>query len=187
MGLRHACGALVVAAVPVVSLLVSGLLLGGCAEKKAVAPPAMGPLALSQERANGAEGAIDTGSLHVSDAIARACGLTRAESAPKFEYDSAAIADGDRELLAAIARCVSEGALRGQTLALIGRTDPRGEDEYNLSLGESRADSVRRYLHDLGVHPDRLQATSRGEIDALGTDEGGWAKDRRVDIELATR
>ena len=54
-----------------------------------------------------------------------------------------------------------------------------------MSLGESRAESVRRYLHDLGVQAERLRATSRGEIDATGTDEGSWARDRRVDIDLA--
>ncbi len=85
----------------------------------------------------------------------------------------------------ALARCLSQGALKGRGLELTGRADPRGEPEYNMSLGESRADSVRRYLHDLGVQAERLRATSRGEIDATGTDESGWAYDRRVDIDLA--
>ena len=54
-----------------------------------------------------------------------------------------------------------------------------------MSLGESRADSVRRYLHDLGVAHERVTASSRGELDAVGTDEAGYALDRRVDIALA--
>jgi peptidoglycan-associated lipoprotein len=104
-----------------------------------------------------------------------------------FDFDSTAIAEQDRSLLTEVARCFSEGPLRGQGLALTGRADPRGEDEYNMALGESRADSVRRYLRDLGVSPQKVQATSRGEIDATGQDEAGWALDRRVDIELASR
>jgi peptidoglycan-associated lipoprotein len=128
-----------------------------------------------------------TGGLHISDAIVRACGLTRAPAPPMFEYDSATLAAEDRVILAQVAKCFSEGALRGQGVALTGRADPRGEEEYNMALGESRADSVRRYLHDMGVAPRYVDATSRGKLDASGKDEEGWAKDRRVDIELASR
>ena len=53
-----------------------------------------------------------------------------------------------------------------------------------MTLGESRASSVHRYMVDLGVGKERMTATSRGEMDATGTDEEGWRKDRRVDIEL---
>jgi peptidoglycan-associated lipoprotein len=171
----------------------------GCAENKAAVPPAVTPLPGTKEpggpndaanagsAANTANAGVETNGLHVSDAIARACGLPRTESAPRFDFDSTTIAPEDRDLLAAIARCVVDGALRGQSLALVGRADPRGEDEYNMSLGESRADTVQRYLHDLGVRPDHVRATSRGKMDAKGTDEASWAVDRRVDIELATR
>ncbi len=121
----------------------------------------------------------------MSDEIARLCGLPQQDSAASFDYDSNAIGDQDRAVLSALARCLSEGALKGRGVALTGRADPRGEPEYNMSLGESRADSVRRYMHDLGVQAERLRATSRGELDANGTDEAGWARDRRVDIDLA--
>lgn len=127
---------------------------------------------------------VISGNLHVDDEIARACGLTQTETKSSFDFDSAQIGDEDRTLLAAVARCLVEGALRGRGVALVGRADPRGEDEYNLSLGEARATAVRRYLKDLGVQEERLRATSRGKIDATGTDEAGWAKDRRVDIQL---
>jgi len=185
MSLRH-CLALV-------SLVVLPPAAAGCADRKASVPPPVtptGPAAVTSTpppAVAAKDAAIDTGGLHVSDAIARACGLPRSDNAPRFDFDSATIAPQDRDLLAAIARCVVDGALRGRTLALIGRADPRGEDEYNMSLGESRADTVQRYLHDLGVGPDHVRATSRGKMDAKGTDEPSWATDRRVDIELATR
>ncbi len=54
-----------------------------------------------------------------------------------------------------------------------------------MTLGESRADTVRRYMQDLGVAREGLRATSRGELDATGTNEDGWAKDRRVDLDVA--
>lgn len=132
--------------------------------------------------------AVFTPGLSVSDAIAAACGLSpRAAGsvAPSFDFDSAALAEDDREVLADVARCLTEGALRDRSVVLIGRADARGEPEYNMILGESRADAVQRYLVVLGVAKQRMRSTSRGEMDAVGIDEDGWARDRRVDLELA--
>jgi peptidoglycan-associated lipoprotein len=178
------------------AVVTAASLAAGCEKKTAIAPPVT-PLPAppaetaaktTAEPVPTADAAVDTGGLHVSDAIARACGLPRSDAAPKFDFDSATIPPQDRDLLAAIARCVMEGALRGRSLSLVGRADMRGEDEYNMSLGESRADTVQRYLHDLGVGRERLVATSRGKMDAKGTDDATMALDRRVDIELlATR
>ena len=176
------------------SVLPLALLLAatGCAAHKAVAPPAQlptsaGPVALTTTTSGTprAESSVETPGLRVSEEIARACALPKQEYAPSFDYDSASIGDQDCAVLSVIAKCLSEGALQGRGLALTGRADPRGEPEYNMSLGESRADSVTRYLHDLGVKADRMRATSRGELDATGTDEGTWAHDRRVNIDLA--
>jgi peptidoglycan-associated lipoprotein len=166
----------------------------GCADKKTIAPAQTpdtlartAPLPTTTSGVAPTPGAagLETPTLHVSDEIARLCNLPKQESTASFDFDSNAIGDQDRVVLAALARCLSDGALKGRGLALTGRADPRGEPEYNMSLGESRADSVRRYLHDMGVQAERLRATSRGEMDAVGTDEAGWAHDRRVDIELA--
>lgn len=141
------------------------------------------------EAANANAPPIQTSGLTVSDAIARACGIPpRADggqAAASFEFDSTALGADDRQMLALVAKCLTDGALRGRGVTLVGRADPRGEAEYNMTLGESRADAVHRYLVDLGVGRDRLRATSRGEIDATGRDEAGWATDRRVDITLA--
>ncbi len=165
--------------------------LAGCAEHKAAVPAAQAPTSLAPvstlPTTSGAprmEATVETPGLRVSEEIAHACALPEQKVAPSFEFDSTAIGDQDRSVLTAIAKCLSEGPLKGRGLSLTGRADPRGEPEYNMSLGESRADSVRRYLHDLGVQAERLRATSRGELDAIGTDESTWAHDRRVDIDL---
>jgi peptidoglycan-associated lipoprotein len=130
-----------------------------------------------------------TDGLSVSDVVARECGLKPREAAnetnPTFDFDSSALAPADRDLLADVAKCMTEGALRGKNVQLVGRTDARGESEYNMGLGDSRSTAVQRYMVDLGVGKDRLHATSRGEMDAVGKDEAGYARDRRVDIELA--
>jgi peptidoglycan-associated lipoprotein len=132
---------------------------------------------------------VDTVGLSVSNEIAKACGIAvHADGkpvAPSFEYDSAALAEEDRVLLAQVAKCLTEGALKGRHVTLIGRADQRGEPEYNMTLGGSRADTVKRYMVDLGVGRDAMLATSRGEMDATGTNEASWAHDRRVDVELA--
>jgi len=126
--------------------------------------------------------------LTVSDAIAKACGIAPRGDAKQmqasFDFDSAALQEEDRTLLAEVAKCLTTGALRGRNVTLIGRADARGEAEYNMTLGESRANSVHRYMVDLGVGRDKMKSTSRGEMDATGTNEEGWRKDRRVDIEL---
>lgn len=129
-----------------------------------------------------------TPNLTLSDAIAQACGIAPRGDAKQtqasFDFDSTALMEDDRQLLAQVAKCLTDGALRGKNVTLVGRADARGEAEYNMTLGESRASSVHRYMVDLGVGKERMTPTSRGEMDATGTDEEGWRKDRRVDIEL---
>jgi peptidoglycan-associated lipoprotein len=181
---------------PLASVL--AILAIGCdANKNGATPPAKTPASLAGTApvqttagtpvpSGATSGAgLETPALHVSNEIAQLCNLPKQEAATNFDFDSDAIGDADRVVLSALARCLSDGALKGRGLSLVGRADARGEPEYNLSLGESRAESVRRYLHDLGVQGERLRATSRGELDATGTDEAGWAYDRRVDISLA--
>jgi peptidoglycan-associated lipoprotein len=128
---------------------------------------------------------VASGTLVVSGEIARACGLkAEATSTANFAFDSVHIADDDKQLLAQVAKCLVEGALRGRNLMLVGRADARGEQEYNMSLGGLRSHAVQQYLHALGVEDERLRTTSRGELDADGADEPGYARDRRVDIRL---
>ncbi|MEA2753362.1 MAG: peptidoglycan-associated lipoprotein [Myxococcales bacterium] len=150
-----------------------------------------GPLPDKDGRTTSPGPTVDTVGLSVSNAIAKACGIGgsgRADGqpvAPSFEYDSAALAEEDRVLLGQVAKCLTEGALKGRNVNLVGRADPRGEPEYNMTLGGSRADTVKRYMVDLGVGREHMLGTSRGEMDATGTNEPGWAHDRRVDVELA--
>lgn len=115
--------------------------------------------------------------------IANACGI----QPPKafFEYDSAGVQQADQETLTAVAQCLSSGPLKGQALKVVGHADPRGLDEYNQQLGKSRADSVAEYLTTKGIERAKVNVDSRGEQMATGTDERGWAYDRRVDIRLA--
>lgn len=66
---------------------------------------------------------------------------------------------------------------------LVGHADPRGTEEYNMALSEKRAMSVRDRLVRLGLQAGQINTVGKGELDATGTDEESWSKDRRVDFE----
>ena len=69
-------------------------------------------------------------------------------------------------------------------LVVQGNTDERGGSEYNLALGQKRAEAVRRSLAVLGVPDDRVEATSFGKEKPRATchDESCWSQNRRVDF-----
>lgn len=120
--------------------------------------------------------------IHIDDAILAACGI----EAPKafFAFDSANVQGQDTTTLEKVATCFASGPLKGRSLKLIGHADPRGETEYNFVLGNSRADAVGGFLRSKGVDKAKIATTSRGELDATGTDESTWSRDRRVDVML---
>jgi peptidoglycan-associated lipoprotein len=122
----------------------------------------------------------------VADDLTHACNIRFGDvgEAPKFDFASTELFPEDRKVLEQVARCVTLGPLKGHALRLVGRADPRGEVEYNMTLGDHRADAVRRYLTRLGVDDKRVTETSRGKLDATGTDEASWRRDRRVDVLL---
>jgi peptidoglycan-associated lipoprotein len=127
------------------------------------------------------EGESDKGPVVVDPRIVEMCNLPE----PKFEFDSSAVGGQAKEVLDLLAECFINGKGKGHNLKLVGHADPRGETEYNLGLGQRRAGAVSQYLKKKGLGDDRMTSMSRGELDATGSDEEGWARDRRVDILLA--
>ena len=116
-----------------------------------------------------------------------ACAITTIESAkeaPEFSFDQSAILPEDRDVLAQVATCLTTGPLKGRSVKLVGRADPRGTQEYNMALGERRSNAALTYLTGLGVPTAQLSETSRGALDATGSDEAAWRMDRRVDIDI---
>ena len=133
--------------------------------------------------------ATTTPNVSVADDLVKQCELRfdNREQAPKFDLDRAELLPEDRSVLEQIAQCVTRGPLKGRAVELTGHADPRGTDEYNLGLGARRAETVGTYLQRLGVPATQITRTTRGELDAAGTDEQTWRTDRRVDLKLATR
>ncbi len=123
----------------------------GCADKNAVKPP-VEPKTVPTTTTTGAKklGGEDQSYKPVSytDDLKRACGLQvgYVDKAPKFDFEKADLTPADRDVLQQIAICITTGPLKGRVLSLVGRADPRGETEYNMGLGEHRADAVQRFL-----------------------------------------
>jgi len=122
--------------------------------------------------------------IHIDDAIRKACGID--DSNAYFGFDSANVTSDAAKPLDQVATCFISGPLKGKKMQLVGHADPRGDSDYNFALAQSRADSVGKYLSVKGVGKDQISSTSRGALDATGTDEPSWSKDRRVDILLAS-
>src|SRR5688572_5353409 len=102
-----------------------------------------------------------------------------------FDYDSNAVKDEYRGMVQAHSRYLSDK--RDSRVKIEGNADERGSREYNLALGQRRAEAVKRVMTVLGVQESRIETTSYGEEKPLATghDEQAWAQNRRADIKYA--
>jgi len=132
-----------------------------------------------------------TGVTSVTAGGVDASGLPRELTDPKsklsqrsiyFDLDKYEVKDEYKDLVAAHAKYLT--ANKGFKVLLQGNTDERGSREYNLSLGQKRAEAVKRSLTLLGVKDDQIESVSLGEEKPknAGHDEAAWAENRRADI-----
>jgi peptidoglycan-associated lipoprotein len=132
----------------------------------------------------------DKSRLSVDADVKQVCGIKDVKQIPtlgeqpKFDFESYELTADEKQVLDQVAECLLRGALKGKSVTLVGRADSRGEHEFNMSLGAYRASAVKNYLGQKGVEHTRMKETSRGAIDATGTEESGFREDRRVDITL---
>ncbi len=100
-----------------------------------------------------------------------------------FDFDSFVVKDEFRPVVEGNARRLS--ADKQRHLVVEGHTDERGSREYNLALGQKRAEAVVRNLALLGVTPSQVEAVSFGEERPAvqGNDEAAWAKNRRAELK----
>ena len=99
-----------------------------------------------------------------------------------FQFDSFVVQPEYQPVVETHARYLTSNP--GRHVVLEGNTDESGSREYNLALGQKRADAVRRALSTLGVGENQMESISFGEEKprALGTDDTSMAENRRVDI-----
>ena len=98
----------------------------------------------------------------------------------RFDYDKYDIRSGDAEVLKENAAVLKKYPT--VKIQVEGHCDERGTNEYNLALGERRANSTKKYLTSLGISLDRMSTISYGEERPLdsSSQEEAWAKNRRV-------
>ncbi|MDP2240949.1 MAG: peptidoglycan-associated lipoprotein Pal [Burkholderiales bacterium] len=99
-----------------------------------------------------------------------------------FDYDSNLVKDEYKPLITAHARYLTQN--RAAQMRVEGNADDRGSREYNLALGQRRAEAVKQMLQLLGAQASQIESVSFGEEKpkATGQDEASWAENRRADI-----
>ena len=103
-----------------------------------------------------------------------------------FDFDSNAVKDEYRGLVQAHSRYMTADK-RDSRVRIEGNADERGSREYNLALGQRRAEAVKKVMTVLGVSDGRIETISYGEEKpvATGQSENAWAQNRRADIKYA--
>lgn len=99
-----------------------------------------------------------------------------------FDYDKSSLSESEKEKLAANVEWLKKNAAAKMTIE--GHCDQRGSNEYNLSLGERRANAVKQMMQSMGVAAARLSTVSFGEEKLLmqGDSEQEMAKNRRANF-----
>ena len=99
-----------------------------------------------------------------------------------FDYDSFVVREDGKPVVANHSGYLTKNTNR--KVLIQGNTDERGGTEYNLALGQKRAEAVRRSMASLGVSEGQMEAVSLGEEKpkATGSNEEAWAENRRADI-----
>ncbi len=100
-----------------------------------------------------------------------------------FDFDSFVVRDEFRSMIDAHARALA--ASKTRRMVIEGHTDERGGSEYNLALGQKRAEAVAKSMTLLGVGESQVEAVSFGKERpaAEGHDEAAWAKNRRAELK----
>jgi peptidoglycan-associated lipoprotein len=174
----------------IVVALLCVLLAAGCAKKPAPTPmePAPSETMMPAETVSGVAetGMSETGMSEsaVSESTMQQTEAVMAElQRVQFDFDQFTLSAEARDILAANAAYLQANS--SVRVRIEGHCDERGSDEYNLALGERRAQAAKDYLESLGVATDRLETISYGEelpLDA-GHDEAAWAKNRRAEFK----
>ena len=94
-----------------------------------------------------------------------------------FDFDKSSLDASDKSLLEQYLPFIRKAKI----VRLEGHCDERGTREYNLALGEKRAQAVKNYLIGLGINPDRVSTISYGKERpaVVGSNDGAWAQNRR--------
>ena len=195
-----------------VIVFLSTILLAGCGRKAgSVAPEPPADMATSSEEADAEagmpDGMGDDGAMSEEDMLTeramvaeeqarQAEAMRQAEMAEMtqaafvnedihFAFDSFLIDPEAERIVGEKAAWLRDNG--GASIQIEGHCDERGTSDYNLALGERRANAVQQYLTVLGIAPDRLSTISYGEEQSLdpGHDEAAWSRNRRAHFVIS--
>lgn len=178
------------------SLGLAGAILAGCSSTPLNDPKAVAPVESRNTSGNAASASTSTPAATPQSAVkpvdlnpgGAAAGTTAAMTVPTqrivyFDFDSFVIRDEFKPVVEGHAKVLTSS--RNRKVTIEGHTDERGGREYNLALGQKRADAVARSLELLGVSGGQIEAVSFGEERPAvqGSDESAWARNRRAEIK----
>ena len=175
----------------VLLVILAAVLAAGCAKKPAPPMEEEAPAVTKmpeQEVSGVQEQGMTEEEILEREAQARAAAEAAARAAlPElqrifFDFDQYVLTSQAKDILAANAAYLKANS--GVEVQIEGHCDERGSDEYNLALGERRAQAAQKYLVSLGISPDRLRVISYGEEKPLDSanNEAAWAKNRRAEF-----
>lgn len=173
-----------------VAVFILGLLMfTGCAEKKSVVTSDTGqtPPVTSTPPAEPKDTVISTGPSGAQDVtsepsvdLEKMAGTRSPVSDIHFDYDSSSLSPEARDILKTNANYFMRN--RVSSIIIEGHCDERGTAEYNMALGERRAEETKKYLINLGVSESMMRTVSFGEEIPLdpASNEEAWSKNRRA-------
>ena len=167
-------------------ILAATVLAAGCASKVPLEEKKDVPIENRTGTSTGAGSGAGSGGAPASQVTTVNTAAVPTASAPRivyFDFDSYTIRDEYRGLIEGSSKTLA--AARTRKVTVEGHTDERGGREYNLALGQKRAETVARAMTLLGVNADQVEAVSFGKERpaASGSDEAAWAKNRRAEIK----
>ncbi len=165
---------------PLAGVLFAGLLLAGCASQVPLDSSAAG----ASTSGSGSQAASAQDAATAREIAAAKAALNSVEPSVYFDFDRFEIKPQYQATITAFANYLKADAKA--KIVIEGNADERGTTEYNLALGQKRAESVSKALGLLGVASNRVEAISFGEEKprAQGSNEEAWAKNRRADLVL---
>ncbi len=163
-------------------IVASAALLSACSSPVKLDPPKVEERAVDAPKPEVADNRdvrpVETGSV---DPLNDPQGVL-AKRSVYFDYDSYVVRDDGRSVVESHSSYLNKN--KGRKILIQGNTDDRGGTEYNLALGQKRAEAVRKAMASLGVAEGQMEAVSLGEEKpkAMGSGEAAWAENRRADI-----
>ena len=164
------------------AIIFAAVLVGGCASQETSEPAGPTPEEIAAQEAAAAAEAQAAADAEAARMKALEDAVAAAGNVVYFDFDKSTLTPATRRVLDAHIALAKEG---DGSVRLEGHADERGTREYNMALGERRANAVADYMVVNGISRMRIETVSYGEEQpaVAGSNEAAWAQNRRVEIK----